>query len=122
MHSHPLDLDEPGSLCNTRAGLTCTQQEICRRRVHKDGRNLCAASERHDGLAEEGERLRVAVKVRREAADEEQLGYLARAVLNDPLHGDRTEEASLGADTHGREQRLVAQYGDDRPERRLKEL
>ena len=90
--------------------------------MHKDGRNLCAAPECHDSLAEEGERLRVAVKVRREAADEEELGNLARAVLDDPLHGDRAEDAPLRADTHGREQRLVAQHGDDRPECCLEEL
>ena len=90
--------------------------------MHKDGRNLCAAPECHDGLAEEGERLRMAVEGWREAADEEELRDLARAVLDDPLHGNSAEDAALRADTHGREQCLVAQHGDDRPECRLEEL
>lgn len=76
------------------------EQEIGGTRSDEQCCNLQSAAEGDDRLSEHRERLRVAVKEWRELSDKEELGYLSRAILNDPLHSYGTKNAALRADAY----------------------
>ena len=64
----------------------------------------------------------MAVKEGRESPDEEQFGDFSCTVLDNPLDGNRAEDAALGRHPDRRQERLVAEHRRDRRERGLKGL